>query len=165
MDPQGPMGIVSTLLLFPLRVKGLVSPSSLTLTHLSVLQQPQFHLQHNCHLSHPVGKKHRLVSFPLHRALLHRRLNGGLIHLSTPTAPRPDPESAQRTESQEVMQESKDMLLWERTGALRPLPPGLRCPRGRVWPSVPQRAPLLCAAPHLWKADVWVRPGESGTVV
>lgn len=118
MDPQVPMGIVSTLLLFHLRVKGLVFPSSLTLTRLSALQQPQFHLQYNFHLSLPVGKKHQLVSFRLHRALLNQRLNGGLIHLSTPAAPQPGLEVAQHTESQGVMQESKDTLPWERMGVL-----------------------------------------------
>lgn len=144
------MGIVSTPLPLLHRAMGLlscpVSPNSFTLPHINLLPQPQFHLHLQSHSSHPLGRKHSPAPpLPLPVPLLI----GGLIHQSARIAPALALASARCATSQEVLW-LKDKQLWGGMGVLLPPPLGLRCPRGKLWPSAPQKAPLLCVAPHLW---------------
>lgn len=157
------MGIVSTLLRLLHRVMGLLScpasPNSFPLPHLNLPLQPQLHLHLQFRSSHPVGRSPappRPLPAPL--------LIGGLTHRSAHIAPPSALVLARCTTSQEVLW-LKDKLLWGGMGVLLPPPLGLRSPRGRLWPSALQRAPLLCVVPHLWWAVLWGRTGERGTVV
>lgn len=100
MDPQGPMWIVSTLLLVLHRMTCLLSPNSSPLPHLNLPLRPRFHPHLRSLSSHPAGRNRsqappRPLPFPL--------LIGGLIHQSAQTAPRLVQELAQCTTSQEVL--------------------------------------------------------------
>lgn len=163
MDPQGPLGMVSTLLLLLHRVRALLlcpaSPNSFTLLPLNLPPEHRFHRRLQSRSSHPVGRNHSQAPTQALPVLL---LNGGLLHPSIQIASPLALELAHCTPSQEVLWVE---VLWGGMGVLLLPPLDLWLPRGRLCPAAPQRAPLLWVVPHLWWAALLGRTGGKGTVV
>ncbi|XP_068578043.1 cytospin-A isoform X2 [Cebidichthys violaceus] len=147
MDPQGPLGIASTLLLLLHRVTDLlpypVSPNSFPLLHLNLPLEHRFHRHLRSQSSHPVGRKRsRAPTLPLPVPLLI----GGFIHRPVRIASPLALELAHCTTSQEVLW-VKDKLLWGGMGGPPTSTPRPLASQGKTAAISPTKSPsALCSA-------------------
>lgn len=166
MEPQGPTGTVSTLLLLLHRMMHLfsclVAPSFLVPPHLNLPSHHQLYPHLQSQSLHPSGRNPSRASARPPPALPFPLLIVGLNHQSVQTAP---PRALELCTIRQQLLWLRDKQLWGGTGVLQLLPQRLQFPRGRLWLLAPQSAPLLCVAPHLWWAALQDRTGEKGTVV